>query len=809
MQYSLESKLLYQQALEISRGADRPFDSASLLLAIFAVRCEAQSILLEKHTGLSQVLYALERVEPEQGELVTTVYSTAAQIAQNIGSPQVTSVHLLMAISRLPETRAARVLAKAGLPLFALRTQAMAHLTDPRMRRAAIERMHLSLEGNSQMPIAVPVASRAAVPVTTAVSRPVLLSEAHDDEPVTFEAIEEDWPEEERPRVEVVSETSRFALDRERFPTLVNLGQNLNIKAERGEVDPLIGREDALERVIDILCKRRSNNPMLLGDPGVGKTALVEGLARLIVEQEKQVPALAGKVIVSVSVADLVAGTATRGSFASRLKALKEEVLAAERRVILFIDEIHTLIGAGVGDGGLDAANDLKGALARGEFPCIGATTFGEYKVHIFPDEALRRRFDCVYLREPSLEEAERILEGVAPRYAAHHQVSFTPEAYRAAVRLTDRLIPDRSLPAKAIEVLDRAGARVHRQGRSEVSQQDVVNALAAMVDLPREFLALTPVERFKGIEAAIRERVIGHDEAITKVMRTLAKNWVRFGCRRPLGSFVFVGPPGVGKHTLAVSLASHLFGSPQAFLEIDLADYAEVSSISHLIGSPPGYVGHEEGGLLADTLVRHPFLVVVWQHVDQAHPSVQALLTQILAEGTATNRRGQRMDFRNTCQVILVTDSSEFATARPLGFGARQEVQSGPRERIGRVLPSELLASVDEVVAFSPLNDEALFSLSASILKVASEEFRREVGIRLFVAPEVEQAVFRVALKRGKAPAIVNMVISDLVLRPARDIAYSLSEPPPEIRVWCDKDGPDGPTIRVGPDLTQAGAMS
>ncbi|MBM4395033.1 MAG: AAA family ATPase [Deltaproteobacteria bacterium] len=853
--FSREAKLVYAEALDIAREGRKPFDSAHLVLAIFTVRCEAHSILIEKRLTLDAVLDVLAGIAPEAAETVGLVYSTAEQVAANVGSPQITSVHLLMAISRLPSTRAARVLERAGLPMYALRTQAMAHLTDPRMRRAAIERMGGNGHAVPPAPLGVPVPVPVAVPRPSPEPRPsveqrpalapvrppapapapaapapvapapaprgtaapmpwdesapirfdTLDDEAGDESPADEDGGTETPGEPRRPALDVVRDRGAWALDPERFPTLVALGQNLNVKAERGDVDPLVGREDALDRVVDILCKRRSNNPLLLGDPGVGKTALVEGLARLIVERGEDLPGLEGKVIVSVSVADLLAGTAMRGAFAARLKALKDEVLAADRRVILFIDEIHTLIGAGVGDGGMDAANDLKGALARGEFPCIGATTFGEYKVHIVPDDALRRRFDLVYLREPTLPEAERILEGVAPRYASHHRVEFSQEAFRTAVRLTDRLVPDRSLPAKAIEVLDRAGARVRRQGRTEVGREDVVNALAAMVDLPREFLAVTPAERFRGKEAALRDRVRGHDAACSSLMRTLAQNWARFGSRRPLGSFVFAGPAGVGKRTAAVALADLLFGSPQALLEVDLADYSEGHSLSHLVGSPPGYVGHEEGGLLADTLVRRPFLLVLWHHADQAHPSVQSLVTQVLTEGTATDRRGRRMDFRNTVHVLTVAEEGAGTASRPVGFGpAHAEAATRPAAepdpaRLRKVLPADVLNAVDQVLAFGPLDGAALAGVAARILKSAADSFAEEHGVRLEVDGAVADALARHAARRGGGPSLVDSTVAERVLRPAGDLVYASADPPAAVRVAVAGEGPDGPRIAVG----------
>jgi ATP-dependent Clp protease ATP-binding subunit ClpC len=808
--FSREARAVLNDAADIARRSGQPVDTAHVVLGLFAVRCEAQSILLEKRVDYDRLLDLLPRLAPEAPETVKDLYEQAARIAANVDAHHATSVHLLMAVARLTASRAARLLEAAGLSMFDLRTQAMAHLTDPFLRRQASRRIDAvgtarSLPSSSAVP--VPVAAPSVgppawpgpaprLPGTAPAPAPAHLSAplaAHpmaqspaprpappapqpdDDVPVIFEDDFAEQAPEAAP--EAPASVGLWTLDPARFPTLTSLGRNLNAEAAAGRVDPLVGRDDELDAVVDILCKRRSNNPMLLGDPGVGKTALVEGLAHLIVQRGEGLPGLAGRIIVSVSVADMVAGTVMRGSFAARLRALKDEVLASDGRVILFIDEIHTLMGAGAGDGGMDAANDLKGALARGELPCIGATTFGEYKRYILSDPALKRRFEPVTLREPSLDEAERILSGVAPRYESWHGVRFTADALRAAVRLTDRLVPDRSLPAKAIDVLDRAGARVRREGRDEVGRDDVVRVLSALVDLPREHLALSPTERLLEMERFLAARVFGHDAALSTVVRTLAQNWSRFGTRRPLGSFAVAGPAGAGRRTLAAAVAEYLFGSAQALLEVDLADYAESHSLSHLIGSPPGYVGHEEGGLLADTLVKRPFLVVLWRHPEQAHPSVLSLLAQILSEGTVTDRRGRRMDFRNTVHLVACgSDDTGAGAARPMGFGAVSDPGERPdalAARLRRELPSELLGAVDAVLPFPRPGAAAWPRMLARMLDEAARAFRDEHGVALDTGPGVADALLA-RLSPAEAPgAAMEAAVARAVVAPATDAVF------------------------------------
>jgi len=794
--FSREALRIYREAADCAKRAQKPLDSSHLVLAIFLVPCEAKSILLEKRLDMERVLAQLPVADPEPAETIGILYSTAAQVAQNLGSSPVGSVHLLLAISRLSTCRAARLLDRAGLPMYALRTHAMAHLTDPRLRRAATERL-LAEQGSDPLHLVHvgAAAPTAAIHRHAAREAPATDRNPDDDEVIEFgfDATPMDTPEEpapsenpepaREPRIE--PSEYRFSLPEDRFPTLCSLGHNLTLLAEKGLLDPLIGREEDLNAVVDVLSKRRANNPLLLGDPGVGKTALVEGLASLIVREGDRVPALAGRIIVAVSVSDLLAGTGVRGSFEARLKALKNEVLAANRQVILFIDEIHTLIGAGVGDGSPDAANDLKGALARGEFPCIGATTFGEYRRFIQPDPALDRRFEKITLHEPSQEQSDRILEGIAPLYERFHHVRFQPDALRSAVRLTDRFIADRSLPAKAIDLLDRAGARVRREGRDLVTREDVVMALSGLVDLPRAFLCVSPAEALRGVERALAQRIVAHSGCIATVLRVLARNWSRFGSRRPLGAYLFVGPHGVGKYALAQALAESLFGTPQALLDVDLGDYSEPSSLSHLIGSPPGYVGHEEGGLLSDTLTRRPFLVVVWRNAGEAHPTVQGLLAQILGEGTATDRRGRRMDFRNTIHVFLADDERSFGDSHRVGFGPRADADpnaAGNRYRASefqKVLPGELYHALDEVVVFSRLQAPDLAELARRALRAACGSFEREHGVVLAIEPQALDALAARCSEGARTAGAVEARVHELLTRPAVDHVFAQSVAP------------------------------
>jgi len=389
--------------------------------------------------------------------------------------------------------------------------------------------------------------------------------------------------------------------------------------------------------------------------------------------------------------------------------------------------------------------------------------------------------------------------------YESFHGVSFSADARRAAVRLTDRVIADRCLPAKAIELLDFAGARVRRDGREEVDRHDVVAALSSAVDLPPEFLALSSAERLRGMERFLAGRVFGHDAAIAAVVRAIGQNWARYGSRRPLGSFLFAGPDGVGKRTMALATAEFLFGSAQAILEVDLVDYAEQHSLSHLIGSPPGYVGHEEGGLLADTLTRRPFLVVVWRHAEQAHPTVHGLLAQILGEGTATDRRGRRMDFRNTVHVLTTALPGDTGGGRPMGFGTGVTAQPSGAARLeaqdqallGRcrqVLPADLVGALDRVLAFPPPGDDTVLRIAGRIVRDATARFADEHGVSLVAEPEVIAGMGRRAGARAGAGGVLEAAVSDQILRPAADAVSGGVVCPGQTLRFAPPIVPDGP---------------
>ena len=562
-------------------------------------------------------------------------------------------------------------------------------------------------------------------------------------------------------------------------PALDSFGRDLTELARNGELDPVIGRVNEIERVVQILCRRTKNNPVLLGEAGVGKTAIVEGLAQRIVDQE--VPdILFDRRLVVLDLAAMVAGTKYRGQFEERIKAVMNEVRRA-KNIILFIDELHTLVGAGGAEGAIDASNVLKPALARGEIQCIGATTFDEYRKYIEKDAALERRFQSISVEPPNAEQTFEILKGIRPKYEAHHRVKITDAALRGAIEFSGRYIPGRVQPDKSIDVIDEAGARLrlrsmakppnlaeieekierlaiekdeavknadyeraaqirdqmdkHRRERERlqaewkermsetvgtVDEEVVAEVVSKMTGVPLTRLEKAESERLLQLEGELHKTVVSQDDAVKAVARSIRK--ARSGLKdpkRPMGSFIFVGPSGVGKTLLAKALAEFMFGDQDALLYLDMSEYMEKHNVSRLVGAPPGYVGYEEGGQLTERIRRRPYAVVLLDEVEKAHPDVFNMLLQIMEEGRLTDSFGRHVDFKN---VILIMTSNLGADiikgGASFGFGKRSEVQDYEKMRkslmgeVEKFFRPEFINRLDDVVVFRPLLKDDLVTI-------------------------------------------------------------------------------------------------
>lgn len=526
-------------------------------------------------------------------------------------------------------------------------------------------------------------------------------------------------------------------------PTLDKYGRNLTRQAKEGTLDPVVGRDLEIERVMQILSRRKKNNPILIGEPGVGKSAIVEGLALRIVHGE--IPALANKQIVTLDIASMVAGTTYRGQFEERMKKLIDE-LNVHKEVILFIDEIHTIIGAGNAQGSLDAANILKPALARGEVQCIGATTIEEYRKSVEKDGALERRFQKVMVAASSVEQTLSILQQLQEQYGAFHHVHYTKEALRACVRLADRYLTDRAFPDKAIDVMDEAGARKHSHSEiEEITPEDIASVVAMMSGVPVQRVHSEEQDRLKGMAERLKTKVIGQDDAIDTIVKAIQRS--RLGLRdpkRPIGSFFFLGSTGVGKTYLAQCLAEEMFGSKDAIIRFDMSEYAEKHTASLLVGAPPGYIAHEDGGKLTEAVRRKPYAIVLFDEIEKAHPDIFNILLQVLDEGRLTDRQGRNVDFKNT--IIILTSNVGTRQLKDFGGGVgftavtpdEKTAKATLLKALDKTFPPEFVNRIDQVIAFNNLNQDALRSILDLELKDLHKRLKDQ-NIKLDVSEQVK----------------------------------------------------------------------
>ena len=590
-------------------------------------------------------------------------------------------------------------------------------------------------------------------------------------------------------------------------PTLLKYGRDLTAEAKEGKIDPVIGREKEIERVIQILCRRTKNNPCLIGEPGVGKTAVVEGLAQQIASGN--VPEiLSGKRLITLDLTGMVAGTKYRGDFEERIKAVIDEVTKS-KNIILFIDEVHTIIGAGSAEGSTDAANILKPQLARGEFQLIGATTIGEYRKNIEKDSALERRFQPVTVSEPSEEDAILILKGLKDKYEAHHKVKITDDAIESAVKLSARYISDRFLPDKAIDLIDEAASRVrlaasHRPDSlkeleeqikktesekdeaigsqeferaatlrdtenrlkeqynkekenwnnqnshttGEVTGENIAEIVSSWTGVPVVQLTEEESERLLKLEDELHNRIVGQHEAVTAVAKAIRRGRVGLkDPKRPIGSFIFLGPTGVGKTELCKALAAAMFGSENMMIRLDMSEYMEKHTVSRLVGSPPGYVGFEEGGQLTEKVRRNPYSVVLFDEIEKAHPDVFNMLLQILEDGILTDSQGRKVDFKNTVIIMTSNVGARMITEKKIsfGFGESQDSNKDVKELVMGELKNtfrpEFLNRVDDIIVFNKLDKTEITEIAEKMLNNLSERTEK-LNITLSFDPSVKSAL-------------------------------------------------------------------
>lgn len=567
-----------------------------------------------------------------------------------------------------------------------------------------------------------------------------------------------------------------------RTVTLDKFGRDLTELAVCGKLDPVIGRDREIERVVQILTRRTKNNPCLIGEAGVGKTAIVEGLAQRIAAG-KVPESLLNSHIVAVDLTSMVSGTKYRGDFEERIRSMMEEVTNAGN-IILFIDEIHTIMGVGAAEGAVDAANMMKPQLARGGFQVVGATTTDEYRKTIERDSALERRFQSVLVEEPSPQDAVAIIQGLRERYEQHHQVTITDEAIEAAVELSRRYDTGRFLPDKAIDLIDEAASamRLHapvgKRRELRMGRQEIAKIIAQATGIDMSQITEEETQRYIRLESDIKKRLVGQEDAVSKVCRAIRRSRVGLGdCARPIGSFLLVGPTGVGKTQLCRVLAELLFGSRDAMIKLDMSEYMEPHSVSRLIGAPPGYLGHDDGGQLTEKIRRKPYSIVLFDEIEKAHPDVNNILLQILEDGELTDSRGRKAVFRNAI-IMLTTNAGAEQNRAGVGFGAEKagnltELRIRVMAKMKEQFRPEFLNRLDEIVMFAPLSQEELGSIAGMELEKVRGRLH-ETGIEMTYTTAAAQFVAKVGYDPayGARPirrAVQNKVediVADSILR-------------------------------------------
>ncbi len=745
----------------------------------------------------------------EQTQNLHTIFVYARQEAERLGNSEVMPDHLMLAILRLGSGKAFELLMQAGLNPVELK-QAI----DDRLRQdttaevkglsrsaARIVRLmgvemqayHAEVCGSAHLLMAM---------LRERINYPTMFIEQHYG--IDYECIERIFPKPkplpqddgvldsdfdgETPIVDFQVIEMGGKKSKSATSALDKYGRDLTAQARNGELDPVVGRHIEIERVIQILSRRKKNNPILIGEPGVGKSAIVEGLALRIVSGE--IPALEGKRIVSLDIASMVAGTTYRGQFEERMKVILNE-LRKHPEVILFIDEIHTIIGAGNAQGSLDAANILKPALARGEVQCVGATTTAEYGKSIEKDGALERRFQKVMVQPTTTDETFAILSRLSEAYGAFHHVQYTEQALRACVQLTDRYVTDRAFPDKAIDAMDEAGAYKHDHTPAEpaaddadtakpmpqVTEADIAYIVSQMSGVPVQRVAKAEGEQLRQMGAVLNRRVVGQEAAVNAVVKAIQRS--RMGLRdprKPIGTFFFLGPTGVGKTHLAQCLAEEMFGNRDAIIRFDMSEYMEKHTVSLLVGAPPGYVAHEDGGKLTEAVRRKPYSIVLFDEIEKAHPDIFNVLLQVMDEGRLTDRQGHVVDFKNT--IIILTSNvgtrqlSEFGGG--IGFGADNlDDKSSERtlmKALLRTFPPEFVNRLDNVVVFHSLNDETLAQILS--LELRPLEQRLEVmGYKLHLKDETRQKLLEQSRDKQYGARPVKRAIQTLVEDPITDI--------------------------------------
>jgi ATP-dependent Clp protease ATP-binding subunit ClpC len=749
---SYELLQVMERARKMARGHGKEMTTLHVVLAAMDFKQASAGVVLSnlnlKVTGADSLKSAVSKLKAEDADqalqeppdTLKLIMRRACEMANTHGTP-VSSLFYFITMIRIRRALGTRALEAAGIDLSRLRTALLGRISHLEAQGAKPEVGEVADVHSTEEDGAAAEAKMEQEPLGE--PRPPVTPAPPKARGKSSSGTRKPPPEAKETVVALTEDEARYTLDPGIFPELTKSTTNITLKALRGEIDPVIGRDREITQLVNILKKRQINNPCLVGEPGVGKTALVEGLAREMASGSERSSRLHDRIILELETAALVAGTQLRGSFSERMLAIRDEVKQLKDRVIIFVDEIHTLIGAGGGDSSPDAANELKTALARGEFPTIGATTTEEYRLHFEKDKAFNRRFEVVTLSEPSPEEAIEIITGIIGLYETHHRVSYEARTIDAAVRFTTRFVPNKRLPAKAIDVLDQAGASVSGVG-AVVTEEHIARTVAEQINIPVERMLLNSVDRFKDMAEFLGGQIVGHRDSLTRICDAVKRGFAGFSSHRPLASFLFAGPPGVGKLQSAKALARFLFDREDAILLFSGSEFTEKHSIAKLIGAGPGYVGHERGGRLTEGMFNHPFRLILFRDLMSAHADVQELVAEMIHTGELTDGQGRKVHFSNAVVVLC----QDLPMDRYFGNGGGPRVGFAPTDgmfeeerssgdvlrRMVKEVPANLMHAVDDRLVFFPLSEAEVRAVARLEVGYSSNrlEEERDIGFTL-----------------------------------------------------------------------------